>query len=131
MAESNTHIVNINRALKNIKLKVKTDFVWTEQAGIIITTNKIATQLDLQTIEQYIKNMNYIKADSVKTPCLPQSKSYLKIIGIPYLLENTNTPIIANVVETIIKNSHIFNNITIISKPKVIKVSSKLDMAII
>ena len=94
MAESNTHIVNINRALKNIKLKVKTDFVWTEQAGIIITTNKIATQLDLQTIEQYIKNMNYIKADSVKTPCLPQSKSYLKIIGIPYLLENTNTPIV-------------------------------------
>jgi len=75
--------------------------------------------------------MNYIKADSVKTPCLPQSKSYLKIIGIPYLLENTNTPIIANVVETIIKNNHIFNNITIISKPKVIKVSSKLDMAII
>jgi len=55
----------------------------------------------------------------------------LKIIGISYLLENTNTPIITDVVEAIIKNNHIFNNITITSRIRVIKVSPKLDMAII
>ena len=55
----------------------------------------------------------------------------LKIIGIPYLLENTNTPIITDVVKAIIKNNHIFNNIAIISRPRVIKVSPKLDMVII
>ncbi len=55
----------------------------------------------------------------------------LKIIGIPYLLENTNTPIITDVVKVIIKNNHIFNNITITSRPRVIKVSPKLDIAII
>ena len=31
----------------------------------------------------------------------------------------------------IIKQNHIFNNITLISKPRVIKVSLKLDMAIV
>ena len=87
ITESNTYIVSINRAFKNIKLEVKADFVWAEQAEIIITTNKIAAQLDLQTIEQYVKSMNHIEADNVKIPCLPQFKSYLKIIDISYLLE--------------------------------------------
>ena len=34
-------------------------------------------------------------------------------------------------VETIIKNNHIFNNIIITSRPRVIKIFPKLDMAII
>ena len=53
--DSNTHIVNINKALKNIKLEVKADFIQTDQIDIIISTNKVAALLDLQTIEQYIK----------------------------------------------------------------------------
>ena len=36
-----------------------------------------------------------------------------------------------NVVKIIIKNNHIFNNITIISRSRVIKVSPKSDIAII
>jgi len=34
-------------------------------------------------------------------------------------------------VKLIIKQNHIFNNITLVSKPRVIKASSKSDMAII
>jgi len=55
----------------------------------------------------------------------------LKIIGISYLLENTNTPILADVVKMIIKDNHIFNNITVASKPQIIKVSPKSNIAII
>jgi len=87
--------------------------------------------MDLQIIEQYIRSINHIEAEQVKIPCLSQSKSYLKIISILYLLENTNTSITADVVETIIKNNHIFNNTTITSRLRVIKVSLKSDMAII
>jgi len=75
--------------------------------------------------------LNCIKIDSVKVPYLSQSKSYLKIIGIPYLVENTNTSITADVVEAIIKRNNIFNNIAIVSRSCVIKVSPKSDMAII
>ena len=87
--------------------------------------------MELQTIENYIKDANYIKAEGVEVPHLPQSKSYLKIIGILYLVENTNTPITSVVVGDIIKKNHIFNNITLASKPYIIKVFPKSDMAII
>ena len=69
--------------------------------------------------------------NNVEVLCLFQLKSYLKIIGISYLLENANTLIIANMVELIIKNNYIFNNITIIFRLKVIEISLKLDMTII
>ena len=102
------------------------DFVQLDQVDITIVTNKVASPLDLQKIEKYVKNIN-----SINVSWLPQSKSYLKIIGISYLLENTNTPILTNVVESIIKSNHIFNNIIITLRPYIIKVSLKSDMAII
>jgi len=69
--------------------------------------------------------------EDILSPQFPQSKFYLKIIGIPYLIENTNTLINSSVLEIIIKNLHIFNNVTFASKLRIIKVSHILDMAII
>jgi len=78
-----------------------------------------------------MKNTNHIKSAVVEVPHLPQSKSYLKIIGIPYLEKFTNTSIITDVSQEIFKKNYILNNITIASKSQVIKVSPKLDMSII
>jgi len=131
MKSSSSHITNLNRALKNIKLEVMANFVYNDTAGIIIITNKITLSLNLQTIEKYVKNINQINSDSVETPQLPQSKLYLKIIGLPYFFENTNTPILSDIVKIIIKSNHIFNNIMIASKPRIIKVSPKSNITII
>jgi len=131
MADLSAYISNINKAFKNIKSEVKADFIQVEQSDIVIVANKVAAQLDFQTIEQYVKNTNQIEVDNVKMLCLPQSKLYLKIIGIPYLLKNTNMPITVDMIKMIIKNNHIFNNITVASRPRVIKMFSKSDMAII
>ena len=128
---SSTYITNLDRVLKNIKSEVMADFVHNEQVGIIIVINKVASPLDLQTIESYVKSSNNIDEENVEVPCLLQSKSHLKIIDIPYLLEGTKTPILADVVKLIIKSNHIFNNIAIVSRPYIIKVSLKSDMAII
>ena len=65
VTKSSAYISNINRVLKNIKSDVREDFVQVEQAGIVIITNKFASLLDLQTIENYIKNTNQIKADVI------------------------------------------------------------------
>jgi len=64
-------------------------------------------------------------------PRLPQSKSYLKIISIPFFLEDTNTLISCDVVKNIIKNNHIFNNIVLALRLRIIKISSKSNMSII
>ena len=131
MDKSNAHVSNINRVLKNIKSNILVDFIHTDTADIIVVTNKVVSSLNLQTIKHYVKDANRINSNEVNSPRLPQSKSYLKIIDLLYFQENTTTSIISNVVKNILKENYIFNNIFLISKPKVIKVSPKSNMAII
>jgi len=131
MVSSSKYIANLNKVLKNIKFGTMADFTHMNQMDVIIVTNKVAFPLDLQTIENYVKNVEHINSENVKTSCLLQSKSYLKIIGILYLIENTNKPLNSSVIKTILKNNYIFNNVVIASKPYIIKALSKLDMAII
>jgi len=131
MKDSSSHVTNINRALKSIKSNVMADFICTDNRGVIITTTKVAGNLDFQTIKRYVKNTNNIKVVQVKLPRLPQSKSFLKIIGISYLKKDINKQIINNIVEKIIKDNHIFNNVILASRLRVIKVSPKSDMFIV
>jgi len=65
--KSSSHVTNINSTLKNIKLDIMVDFVWVNPKDIIVT-NKVTSTLDLQTIENYIKNTNCINAERVKVP---------------------------------------------------------------
>jgi len=57
--------------------------------------------------------------------------SRLSIIGISYFMKNTNVPITSDFVESVIKANHIFNNLSLVSKPCVIKALSKSNMAIV
>ena len=129
--ESCVHITNINRTLKNIKSDVIADFICVENKSMIISTNKVASLLDLQSIKKYIKNTHYIEVEQMEFLRLSQSKSYLKIISILYLSKQTNTHITSNDIEKILKNIYIFNNIVLASKPRVIKVSPKSNIAIV
>ena len=129
--DSVSHVTNINCALKSIKSSVCADFIYADNKGVIISTNNVASNSDLQEIEKYIKNSLQTSNNNIVSPQLPQSKSYLKIIGIPYLVDKSNTCISAEDIECILKNNHIFNNIVLASKPRIIKVSPKSDIAII
>ena len=51
----------------------------------MITTNKATIILDLRAIKKYFKNVNKINSDSVMNSYFSMSKSYLKIIGLPYI----------------------------------------------
>ena len=66
------------------------DFIQSNPLGIIVVTYKISLQLDLQIIEQYVKNTDNTNALQVNVSWLPQSKSYLKIIGILYFSHNNS-----------------------------------------
>ena len=71
IVDSSNHITNLNRVLKNIKSETMVDFVLPENSSITIITNKVALALELQTIENYIKNTNYIETKGVEVPQLP------------------------------------------------------------
>ena len=81
----------------------------------MITTKKVMSTSDLNTIEKYIKNIEVVDLNDVMLSKLSQSKLYLKILGILYLIEETNIPITVNVIERVLQSTYIFNNIVLIS----------------
>ena len=75
----------------------------------MVNSNKITLLSDLLVVEIYIKNLNSMNTEDIQSMQLPLSKSYLKILGIPYLIKDIL--INASIIETIIKTTHVFNNI--------------------
>ena len=132
MKNSSLHVANLNRTLCNSKSEVLADYIQSKNSGITVITNKVAFQSDLSIIDNYVKSSNDINSLQVEESHLPKSKSYLKIIIIPFFPHvNSQEKLSSNNIETILKQNHIFNNISLASKPRVIKVSPKSDMAIV
>jgi len=132
MKSSSLHVANINRLLRNTKTDILVDYIHSDSTGINIVTNRVAQQSDMSIIDQYIKNLDNINSLQVEDSCLPKSKSYLKIISILfYPHANSQEKLTSIDIETILKQNHIFDNISLVSKPRVIKVSLKSDMTIV
>jgi len=70
LKNSNTHIININRALKSIKLNVIADFIRIDNKNILISTNSVTSPSDLHEIEGYIKNSLCVEADCYNSKTL-------------------------------------------------------------
>lgn len=92
-----------------------TDFIQANNRRLIITTNKVIVISDLNTIENYIKNIDIANSNEVISPRLLQSKSYLKILDIFYYIKDTDLSIISDVVEKVLHYTHIFNNVVLVS----------------
>ena len=123
------HISNINKYLKNSKSDTFADFIRFNVNGIIITTNKPVSNLNLSTIEKYLKNVQNVNLDSIESSCLPRFKSYMKIIGLLYLSKlEVMSP---NIIESVLKDLHLLKDITLASKPHVIKALPKSDKAVV
>jgi len=132
MKDSSLHVANINQSLRNTKSEVLVDFICSDISSVTIVTNKVTVQSNLYIIENYIKKVKNINTINMDIPWLLQSKSYLKIIGIPYFPHNLSYEhLILSEVESIIKQNQIFNNVVLALKLDVIKVSPKSDISII
>jgi len=59
MKNLTTHVVNINRLLRNAK---SVDYIHSDPLRISVVTNKVSLQSDLQIIDQYVKNSKDINA---------------------------------------------------------------------
>lgn len=131
IAQFNVYISNINRSLKDIKSEIIINFIRSDNKGIIITTNKVVATLDLNIVEKCLKNLNNIDSSDVMSPRLPQSKSYLKILDILYFVEDTNLLLTYDIIEKVIKTTHIFNHVVLASYPYIIKMFSKSKIAVV
>jgi len=129
--DTSNHISSINQALKVIKLSIIANFIYVDNRDIIISTNNITSPSNLQEVKKIVKNSLQDNDDQIAFSRLPQLKSYLKIVRIPYLNKQTNACILSEDIKKILKSNYIFNNIVLASRPQVIKISPKSDMAII
>ena len=123
IASFNIHVTNINRLLKNIKLEISIDFIQTDNKSIIVTTNKVTVT----------SNLNNVNSSNIKSLKLSQLKSYLKILSILYFVKDANLliTIYTYIVERVIQTTYLFNDIVLAFCPCIIKVSPKLNIAII
>ena len=64
------HIASLTSILKGIKLEVMADFACTNQHGITITINKMASSLDLQTLKKYVKYTDHIDSKDIEILCI-------------------------------------------------------------
>jgi len=66
-----------------------------------------------------MKKLNNVNTSNVMSSRLPQLKLYLKILGIPYFVEDTNLLInlfiTSDIIERVIKTSHIFDDTVLVS----------------
>jgi len=92
-------IANINRQFKDIKSETSVDFIYSDDKKIVVTTNKIAVSSDLNIMEKYIKKLNNVDSSNIMSPRLPQSKFYLKILGISYLVDDINILVTPDIIE--------------------------------
>ena len=67
-------------------------------------------------LKNTLKNNN-IDLYYIASPYLPKSKSYLKILGLLYIVEKTNLPVTSQLIEEVIKESYIFNDIVLVLRP--------------
>jgi len=63
-----SYVININQALKSIKSNICTDFMCADNKGIIISTNNVAANSDLQKIEKYVKMSLTTNDNSISSP---------------------------------------------------------------
>jgi len=85
MSNAGFHVSSINDLLKRLKSTLRAEFIRPMVESIVITTNHVPTPSDLSIMKKYIKSIEGIEANDVAAPRLPQSKTYLKITGIPYI----------------------------------------------
>jgi len=130
MGNASTHVFQINALLKNIKSSMHSKFIHPCSGGIAIITNNVPNPSDPSIIGKYFKSVEGINSNDILSPRLPQSKSYLKIMGLPYLRANGNKITSENVTD-FMKHIDLFENVSLVTKPRIIKVSPKSDMAII
>ena len=60
MKNSSAHVSNLNRLLRNAKMEVAVDFIRSDPISLVIVTNKVTVQSNLQIIDQYVKKSENI-----------------------------------------------------------------------
>jgi len=83
-----------NKGLVSARSKLRVESVHKAWDGISMSTNSVTSAVELEVIKQWLKKTAGLGEITEVEPRLPQSKSFLKVLGISYWDFKTSLPII-------------------------------------
>ena len=96
-----------------------------------MSTNSVASAVELEMIKQWLKKTTKLDESTEIEPCLPQSKSFLKILDVSYWDSKSSLSITSAQIETALSNSSLFEDITLASMPHIIKALPSSSISVI
>ena len=93
IANAGTTVEFCNRGLVEAHSKLRVELVCKVQNGVSISTNFVVSAIELEVIKQQFKKVASLTANIVVESHLPQSKLFLKILGVFYQSNNSFLPI--------------------------------------
>ena len=131
VANAATAVESSNRGLVEAHSKLRVESVCKPWDGIFMSTNFVVLAAELEIIKQWLKKVAGLAASTMVEPHLPQSKSFLKILSIPYWGNNSLLSITQAQVESVIANTPIFEEVVLASHSRIMKASPSSDMSVI
>jgi len=120
-----------NKGLVNACSKLRVESVHKTWDGVSMSTNSVASVAELEMIKQWVKKTAGLSDNTEVEPCLPQSKSFLKILGVLYWDSNSSLSITPAQVAEALSSSPLFEGITLASMHCIMKASPSSDMSVI
>ena len=116
-------VQSCNKGLVEARSKLRVESVHKAWDGVSMSTNSVASAAELEMIKQWLKKTAGLGESTEVEPCLPQSKSFLKILDIPYWDSKSSLPITPAQVEAALSNSPLFEGVSLASMPRIMKAS--------
>ena len=120
-----------NKGLVSAHSKLRVESVHKAWDGISMSTNSVASVAELEVIKQWLKKTAGLGEVTEVEPRLPQSKSFLKVLGVPYWDSKTSLPVTPAQVAEALSSSPLFEGVTLASMPCIMKASPSSDMSVI
>ena len=133
MVVANTALAveSCNKGLVSACSKLRVESVRKTWDGVSMSTNSVASVAELEVIKQWLKKTAGLGEITEVEPRLPQSKSFLKVLGVPYWDSKTSLPITPAQVAEALSSSPLFEGVTLASMPHIMKASPSSDMSVI
>jgi len=84
VANATSAAESCNKGLVSAHSKLRVESVCKTWNGVSMSTNSVASVAELEVIKQWLKKTAGLGESTEVEPCLPQSKSFLKILGVSY-----------------------------------------------
>jgi len=131
VANAASTVQSCNKGLVSACSKLRVESVHKTWDGVSMSTNSVAFAAELEVIKQWLKKTANLGDVTEVEPHLSQSKSFLKILGIPYWDSKISLPVTLAQVAEALSSSPLFESVILASMPHIMKASPSSDMFVI